>query len=315
VVTHLRLGTRGSALALAQSGQVAAAITRATGTPVSLVTITSAGDNLAIPINAPGQAGLFVATLRDRLLGGDVDLVVHSYKDLPSAPIPGLVVAAVPARAERSDVAVTATNASLAELAAGSRIGTSSPRRAAALGRQYPALDVVAVRGNVDTRLAAVASGRLDGVILAQAGLVRLSRQDVAAEVLDPEVFVPAPAQGALAVECRSCDTEVRAALAHLDDPASHAAVLAERAVLAGVAASCTTAVGATAWVRATGGSVTVRLLADLAHHRGIAYSRAEDTREVTGVLPATGALADRFVEACCGLGNDVAARLLRADD
>ena len=264
----IRLGTRGSLLARTQSGTVAAALSRIIGEDVELVTIRTEGDDLSVPLDAPSRPGAFVSALRDALHAGAVDLVVHSFKDLPSEPLPGLVVAAVPVREDPRD-ALVSRGPGLADLPPGATIGTSSPRRRAALARLRPDLRVVPLRGNVDTRLQRVATGDLDAAILAAAGLTRLGRTDRVTEYLDPDAWLPAPAQGALAVECR--DGEALAeAVAVLDDPDTRLLVTAERAVLRGVEATCTTAVGAQAtWVD---GRLT--LAADLTDHHGIGYAR-----------------------------------------
>ena len=237
----LRLGTRGSRLALAQSGLVAAAISA----EVELVRVVTAGDASAAAIPAMGGTGVFVSALRDRLLAGDVDLAVHSYKDLPTAPAAGLVIGAVPAREDARDVLVSRSGATLGELPPGATVGTGAPRRIAQLRALGLGLDVVAVRGNVDTRLRKVADGELDAVVLARAGLARLGRLADISEVLDPIQLLPAPGQGALAVECRVDDADLVALLSALDDADSRIAVTAERAVLAGLEAGCTAPVGA----------------------------------------------------------------------
>jgi hydroxymethylbilane synthase len=240
----LRLGTRGSALALAQAGSVAKALRELTGGEVELVEVTTSGDTSRAAIEQLGGTGVFVTALRDRLLAGDVDLAVHSLKDLPTAPAAGLVVAAVPAREDPRDVLVAAGGRTLAELPAGSRVGTGAPRRVAQLRALGLGLDVVPVRGNVDTRLRMVADGRLDAVVLARAGLARLGRLDEATETLDPLLVLPAPGQGALAVECRSDAPALAGVLAGLDDADTRAAVLAERSLLAALGAGCTAPVG-----------------------------------------------------------------------
>lgn len=264
----VRLGTRGSLLARTQSGHVAAALERAGGPASELVVIRSEGDDHTVPLDSPSRPGAFVATLRDALLAGQVDLVVHSYKDLPTAPVPGLVLAAVPTRSDPGDVLVTAGRVTLADLPAGATIGTSSPRRAKALLRMRPDATIVPIRGNIDTRVAMVERGDVDAVVLAAAGLSRLGRLADAGRLLDPRLLVPAPAQGALAVECRAGEDLVET-LATLDDPVTRLAVTAERAVLAGVEAACTTAVGALA----TWSDGVLELVADLAGHRGVDYA------------------------------------------
>ena len=242
----MRLGTRGSALALAQSGLVATALRERTGRDVELVEISTAGDRSNAPVAQLG-VGVFVSALREALLAKEIDLAVHSYKDLPTAPADGLVLAAVPAREDPRDALVARDGLTLAELPAGARIGTGAVRRIAqlhALGRGW---QCVPIRGNVDTRLRKVAEGALDAVVLARAGLARLGRAHEATEILDPMLMLPAPAQGALAVECRTDDGELVELLAALDDPATRAAVTAERALLAALAAGCSAPVAALA--------------------------------------------------------------------
>jgi len=245
----LRLGTRASALALAQSGATASLVRAATGRDVELVRVVTAGDVSSAAIAQIGGTGVFVTALRDALLAGEVDLAVHSYKDLPTAPAPGLVVAAVPEREDPRDVLVARDGLTIGELPAGSRVGTGSPRRTAQLLGLGLGLDVVPVRGNVDTRVGKVRSGELDAVVLARAGLARLDRLDEVTEVIDPLTLLPAPAQGALAVECRSDDAELVALLAALDDPDSRTAVAAERSLLSALEGGCTAPVGALAQV------------------------------------------------------------------
>ena len=264
-------------MARTQSGLVAAALTAVTGRQVELVVIRAEGDDVTIPLDAPPRPGAFVATLRDALEAAEVDLVVHSFKDLPSAPLAGLVVAAIPARADARDALCARDGLTLAGLPQGARIGTSSPRRAAGLRRVRPDLQIVPVRGNVDTRLRKVDDGQVDAVVLAAAGLQRLGRGDAISELLDPDVCVPAPAQGALAVECRVGALE--SVLASLDDDATRLAVTAERAVLAGVEAACTTAVGAYAVWR---GAAELELLAELTDHRGVGHARSRRRVRVT---------------------------------
>jgi hydroxymethylbilane synthase len=241
----LRLGTRGSALARAQSSTVASGIVGELGRKVELVEITTAGDRSSAAITELGGTGVFVSALRDALLAGEIDLAVHSYKDLPTAPADGLVIAAVPMRADPRDALVARNGLALAELPRGSRVGTGSPRRIAQLRALGYGLELVPVRGNVDTRLSKVATGELDAVVLARAGLARLDRLDAVTEVLDPLQMLPAPAQGALAVECRSDATDLVGLLGVLDDPDSRSAVIAERALLTALEAGCTAPVAA----------------------------------------------------------------------
>jgi len=244
--TTLRLGTRRSVLARTQSGSVAAALGRA-GTAVDLVEVSTLGDRSAAAVAELGGTGVFVTGLRERLLEGAVDLVVHSLKDLPTTPAPGLRLAALPQREDPRDALVDRAGRALAELPAGATVGTGSPRRTAQLLALGLGLVVVPVRGNVDTRLRRVADGELDSVVLARAGLARLGRLGEATEVLDPLQMLPAPGQGALAVECRDDDESLAELLGRLDHPDTRAAVTAERSLLAALEAGCTAPVGALA--------------------------------------------------------------------
>jgi len=220
---------------------------RALGHEVELVHVTTHGDTSTAAIAQLGTTGVFVTALRDALLAGEVDLAVHSYKDLPTAPAEGLVIAAVPGRQDPRDVLVARDGLTLGELPSGAKVGTGSPRRMAQLRALGLGLEVVPVRGNVDTRISYVTRGELDAVVLARAGLARLGRLDVVTETLDPLQVLPAPAQGALAVECREGD--LVAVLAALDDPDTRTAVAAERALLAALEAGCSAPVGALAEV------------------------------------------------------------------
>jgi hydroxymethylbilane synthase len=261
----LRLGTRASQLALTQSQHVADALTAVSGRPVELVHVSTYGDRSTAAIAQLGGTGVFVTALRDALLAGEVDLAVHSFKDLPTAPAPGLTIAAVPPREDPRDVLVARDGLTLGELPPGSRIGTGAPRRMAQVRALGLGLEVVPIRGNVDTRMGKVTSGELDGVVLARAGLARLGRLSAVTEVLDPIQVLPAPAQGALAVECRSEDTAVRELLAALDDPAARACVAAERAVLGALEAGCSAPVAAHAELtEAEDGSAEVWLRASV---------------------------------------------------
>ena len=245
----LRLGTRRSALATTQSQLVADALAATTGRAVELVPVTTYGDTSREALAQIGGTGVFVNALRDALLSGVVDLAVHSLKDLPTAEPDGIVIAAVPPREDPRDVLVARDGLTLAELPPGSRVGTGSPRRAAQLRALGMDLDVVAVRGNVDTRLGLVADGRFDAVVLARAGLARLGRLDDVTEVIDPIQMLPAPGQGALAVECREpvtpADSSIAELLAGLDDASTRLAVTAERTLLATLEAGCSAPVGA----------------------------------------------------------------------
>ncbi|GAA4845021.1 hydroxymethylbilane synthase [Saccharopolyspora rosea] len=244
----LRIGTRGSALAMAQSTWVAEQLERA-GYATQLVTVTTPGDRSMAPIAEIG-VGVFTSALREALAAGEVDVAVHSYKDLPTEPDPRLSLAAVPVREDPRDALAARDGLTLGELPPGSVVGTGSPRRASQLKALGLGLEVRSIRGNVDTRLRKVTDGELDAVVLARAGLARVGRLEVITETLDPLQMLPAPAQGALAVECRVDDVDTEHLLQSvLDDEASRAAVAAERAMLAALEAGCSAPVGALAEV------------------------------------------------------------------
>ncbi|MFX0591487.1 hydroxymethylbilane synthase [Melissospora conviva] len=242
----LRLGTRGSALAMAQSQQFADSLTAATGRAVELVPIVTAGDRSSEPVARLG-VGVFVSALRDALIDGQIDFAVHSYKDLPTAGDARLHIAAVPVREDPRDALISRDGRTLAELPPGSRIGTGALRRIAQLHALGLQLEVAPIRGNVDTRLARVRGPEadLDAIILARAGLSRLGRLDEITETLDPMLMLPAPAQGALAIECRADDSDTAELLALLDHPPTRAAVTAERALMATLEAGCSAPVAA----------------------------------------------------------------------
>ena len=286
---RLRLGTRGSRLALTQSGQVAEALMAAGGggaaaaagkasegsggLGIDLVTVRTDGDGDRTPLRQLGGVGVFAARLRHALLDGEVDLVVHSFKDLPTQPVEGLEVICVPPREDPHDALCARDGLTLAALPEGARVGTGSPRRAAQLLAARPDLEVVDLRGNVPTRLARVrgleavgvgtdepvapsradATGDLDAVVLALSGLRRLGLEHCASEILDLETMLPAPAQGALAVEARAgeCSTALARAVAVLDDEPTRLAVTAERALMSRLGAGCAAPVGA--WARLRG--------------------------------------------------------------
>jgi hydroxymethylbilane synthase len=205
----LRVGTRASRLARTQSGHVADALAAALGREVVLVDVSTEGDTSSAPLASFGGVGVFVSALRDALLRGEVDVAVHSLKDLPTTPHDGIALAAVPVREDPRDVVVARDGLTLGELPPGSRLGTGSPRRASQLHALGLGFVVEGIRGNVDTRIRKVTDGELDAVVLARAGIARLGRLDEVTEVLDPLQMLPAPGQGALAVECRSTDTDL----------------------------------------------------------------------------------------------------------
>lgn len=240
----IRVGTRGSKLALAQSGMIADEIKRLTGEQVELVEIKTTGDGTNVPVSQLG-VGVFVNQLREALEREEIDIAVHSYKDLPTAQPEHLVVF-VPPRADPRDVLIASDGRTLSDLGPGARIGTGSPRRIAqlnALGRDF---ECVPIRGNIDTRISRVGAD-LDGVVLAAAGLKRIGRQAEITEYLDPLVMLPAPAQGALAVECRKADMTSALISSKLNDRYAQAAVAAERALLQRLEAGCSAPVAALA--------------------------------------------------------------------
>jgi len=245
VTRTLRVGTRASALARTQTGLVVSAL----GTPAEIVPVVTEGDRSSEALAQIGGTGVFVSALRTALLAGEIDVAVHSYKDLPTAPAEGIVIAAVPTREDPRDALVARDGLTLGELPAGARVGTGSPRRAAQLRALGLGLEIVDLRGNVDTRLGKVASGELDAVVLAYAGLRRLGRIAEVTEVLDPIQVLPAPAQGALAIECRASDEDAITMLAALNCADTATAVTAERALLAALEAGCSAPVGALAEV------------------------------------------------------------------
>ena len=241
----LRLGTRKSPMAMIQAGHVAELIRQRTGAGVELVGLTSFGDITRVNLPDIGGTGVFVSALRESLLGGEIDLAVHSLKDLPTAALPGITLAAVPARDDPRDALIGRDGAKLADLPPGAAIGTGSPRRAAQLLLLRPDVRPVPIRGNAGTRLAKVTSGQVDAVVLAYSGLARIGELDRVSQVFEPDEMLPAPGQGALAVECRTDDSDLAGLLALVDDPGSRAAVTAERTVLAELQAGCSAPLGA----------------------------------------------------------------------
>ncbi|WP_063045346.1 hydroxymethylbilane synthase [Nocardia pseudovaccinii] len=242
-----RIGTRGSLLAVTQAGTIRDNLIAA-GHDAELVVVKTAGDLSSDPVQQIG-VGVFTSALRDELAAGNIDIAVHSYKDLPTAQDPRFTIAAIPPREDPRDALVARDGLVLGELPAGAKVGTSAPRRAAQLRALGLGLDIVPLRGNLDTRLRKVSEGELDAVVVARAGLARIGRLDVVTEALEPVQMLPAPAQGALAVECRSDDSELIEALTELDDAATRASVIAERSLLAELEAGCTVPIGAIAEV------------------------------------------------------------------
>lgn len=261
----IRLGTRGSALATTQSGMVAqslkdAGAAKGLEVEVELVTITTHGDISRASLVGLSEVGVFVTALRSALLAGECDVVVHSLKDMPTAPAEGIELAALPQREDPRD-ALCAGGRTLAGLPAGATVGTGSPRRSAQVLALRPDLVAVPIRGNVDTRLAKVGED-LDAVVLAAAGLNRLGRAQEVSEVFDPADVLPAPGQGALAVEIAADAPDDLAELVRsLDDADTRAAVTAERAALAVLDAGCSAPVGAFATVADGVLDLTVRVM------------------------------------------------------
>src|ERR1700748_677075 len=243
----LRLGTRGSPLALAQAKQIARLLRDECGGPAVLIAGATPGDESTAPIERLGTTGVFTTTLRETLLRGDLDTVVHSCKALPTAPVPGLQVAAYPAREDPRDALVWPGGTTLDALPDGARIGTGSPRRAALLRAAGRRLQIVPIRGHVGTRLRKLADGGGDALVLATAGLSRLGLLDAGTTPLEPTLLMPAPAQGVLAVECRTDDPVTAAQLRTLDHAPTRAAAITERGFLAALAAGCSAPVGALA--------------------------------------------------------------------
>lgn len=296
-MSTLRIATRRSALATRQAALVGESIASSSTWTVELVPIQTYGDATGAALSQIGGSGVFVGALREALLRGEVDVAVHSLKDLPTTDPEGVVLAAVPTREDPRDVLVARKGATLAELPVGARVGTGSPRRAAQLHALGLGLDVVPVRGNVDTRLRLVSEGALDAVVLARAGLARLGRLGEVSETLDPLQMLPAAGQGALAVECRVDDPATHGLLQRLDDTATRASVTAERALLRDLEAGCTAPVGAYGEVAEGEHEQEIYLRAVVTSVDGAAAIR----------LSATGALADAE-----GIGRRLAAELLR---
>ncbi len=301
----LRLGTRRSKLAMAQSGQVADAVSQVTGRPVELVEITTYGDVSREHLAQIGGTGVFVAALREALARGEVDFAVHSLKDLPTTQPDELVVAAIPVREDPRDVIIARDALKLTDLPRGARIGTGSPRRMAQLNAyaRTHGLDIetVPIRGNVDTRIGYVTKGDLDAVVLAAAGLNRVGRSDEVTDFLSVDTVLPAPGQGALAVETTADNADLIAALAQLDDPLTRAAVTAERSLLAALEAGCSAPVGALADLLIDGQSVKEMRL------RGVVGTTDGSTLvqlSTTGPVPETH-------EAATALGRELATEML----
>jgi hydroxymethylbilane synthase len=294
-------------MAIAQSRQVAGMITERTGRQVEIVGVTTLGDVSRAQLTQIGGTGVFVSALREALLRGEVDLAVHSLKDLPTGPAAGIVLAAVPPRDDPRDALVARDGAKLADLPPRARIGTGSPRRAAQLLGLRGDLRCVPIRGNAGSRLGKVSEGELEAVVLAYAGLARIGLVNAVTQVFEPDEMLPAPGQGALAIECLEGEPELAALLQAVTDQASVAAVTAERSLLEALEAGCSAPIGAYAAVPAAGGSGGVV-------HPG----KQVQLRMRAAVMSPGGSRVLRALGAAPGadawqLGRDLAAQLLRS--
>jgi hydroxymethylbilane synthase len=306
---RLRLGSRRSPMAIAQSGDVARQITERTGRPVEIVGITSFGDVSQAELTQIGGTGVFVSNLRESLLRKEVDFAVHSLKDLPTASPEGIVLAAVPERDDPRDALVGRDGAKLADLPPGARVGTGSPRRAAQIALLRADVTCVPIRGNANTRLAKVRDGELDAVVLAWAGLARIGFTELITEVFETDDMLPAPGQGALAVECRAGDSGLIELLGAVDHPPTRVAVTAERSLLAALVAGCCAPVGGYATVSGAtpAGASRVRLagvVLGMPHAGGVDVSAGSEMMVMREHGEADAADPT-------GLGRDLARRML----
>ena len=305
----LRLGSRRSPMAISQSGDVARLITKRTGRRVEIVGVTTLGDVSREQLTQIGGTGVFVSALRESLLRGEVDFAVHSLKDLPTGTAPGITLAAIPARDDPRDALVGRDGVKLADLSPGALVGTGAPRRAAQLCVLRSDITCVPIRGNANTRLAKVRDGEVDAVVLAYAGLARIGHTDLVSEIFEPDDMVPAPGQGALAVECRADDDELVALLATIDHPGTRAAVTAERSLLAALEAGCSAPVGA----YAVGQAGTDRLQLDgvvLGVRSATGQPGALDGSAASGTM-AIRERGEANAADAAQLGRDLAARML----
>jgi hydroxymethylbilane synthase len=282
-------------------------ITERTGRPVEIVGVTTLGDVSRAQLTQIGGTGVFVSALREALLGGEVDLAVHSLKDLPTGPAAGIALAAVPPRDDPRDALIARDGAKLADLPPGARIGTGSPRRAAQLLGLRADVRCVPIRGNAGTRLGKVSEGELDAVVLAYAGLARIGHAGAITQVFEPDEMLPAPGQGALAVECRQDDLELATLLEAVTDEASVAAVTAERSLLEALEAGCSAPIGAYAVAPAVGAGGLVPPGSGAARLRMQAAVMSPDGSRM---LRAHG---DAVAAGAWQLGRDLAAELLRS--
>jgi hydroxymethylbilane synthase len=271
-VSNYKLGTRGSKLALWQANYVAEQLKKVTKGEVEIIVISTEGDETAGSLMNPIRPGVFVSSIRDALISKEVDLVVHSMKDLPSAKLLGLKLVAIPVREDPRDVIISNSGLGLMQLPAGATVGTSSPRRAARINFLRPDLVTKPIRGNVDSRIQKVRDGEFDAVVLAAAGIKRLNRASEITEFLTSDQLLPAPAQGALAVEIRGFDRDLSKVLEKLDHIETRIITTAERAVLVGLDASCQTALGALATLHGN----RLSLVAELSDAETHQHVRAE---------------------------------------
>jgi hydroxymethylbilane synthase len=288
-VSRIRIGTRGSALALWQAEHVKARL-EALGHEVALRVITTTGDlTQDRRLESVGGKGAFLKEIEEALVAREVDLAVHSLKDVPTALPPGLLLSAILERADPRDALISG-GPRLAELRAGASVGTTSLRRRALVGSLRPDVTLQDLRGNVDTRLRRLREGRFDAILLAMAGLTRLGRASEVTEALEPRHFVPAPGQGAIALECREDDQAVRDAVAPLHHPSTARAVAAERVFLAALGGGCNVPLGAHAFASGPG----LELVAFVAAADGRAMLRAERRGDDPAALG--GALAEELL-------------------
>ena len=296
MIKSLILGTRGSLLARTQAQWVADHLN---SVEVKLEIVKTAGDDLSISLMDPALPGAFVNALRSALLSRKVDFIVHSLKDLPTKLHPDITLAAIPQREDARDVLVSHGNIEIDEIAMGSVIGTSSPRRMAAIKARNPSLVTLPIRGNVDSRIQKVRNGEYAGAVLAAAGLIRIGRSAEIAQYFDLHDIVPAPAQGALAVECRADDLAMIELLAAIDDSPTRLTSIAERAVLEGLYAGCDLAVGAFASIE----SGSLQLLAELGELVSGKTQRVQESIELSSI---------QDYEAARTLGLQIARKFVR---
>jgi hydroxymethylbilane synthase len=296
MTSPLRIATRGSRLALWQANYVADRLRAVLGSPpIDLIVIQTAGDQVHdVPLAQIGGEGVFTKEIQHALLARQADVAVHSLKDLPTTPVDGLCLAAVPPRGPAGDAFVSHRHHSFAGLPRGAVVATGSLRRQAQLLHRRPDLRLVNIRGNVETRLRKLTGENLDALILAQAGLERLGLGDAVTEILDPNWMLPAVGQGALGLECRADDTAIRNMVSQIDDPATHWAVRAERSLLRALGGGCQVPIGALATV--DGAQLTLRA----------AVLQPAGQRRIDG---QTSGLAGSADELGCKLAEDLLAR------